>query len=443
MHRHRFRRRGSSLLALALALAAAACTDRANPLAPAPGPGGPGGPGTPGVPITVQTLECTASRAALTVRCGPLQPSASGVSGDIIVGNQGVYVQVTTSGVAYNAGTGQFTFNTTLQNLIEQPMGTTDGTTLDPNGIRIFFHSGPTVTSGTGVASVLPDGFGTFTAAGQPYYQYNQVLANGVTSAAKAWTLIMPPTVGTFSFLLYVSAPVQYPNGYVTLDGNLPGASYGYFHPGDTHPVVAVAKTAVGNVIPGAVFVFGTTNADCATVDAGGTVTAVRYATCSITATSGALAPGDLSFDVSGTTRTWTGATSADWAVASNWGGGYVPAVADSVSIPTGVPNFPALTGAVTVRGVTVADAATLSLGAFDLTANDNVATGPTGGSGILSTTGRLVLAGSGSTVHGRIPTFLVTGTYTLDGDVTAVAAGRVELGRLLSPNYNLKVVAQ
>jgi hypothetical protein len=40
---------------------------------------------------------------------------------------------------------------------------------------------------------VLPDGFATFTAAGQPYYQYNQVLANGVTSAAKAWTLIMRP----------------------------------------------------------------------------------------------------------------------------------------------------------------------------------------------------------------------------------------------------------
>ena len=441
MHRfrHRFHRRGSSLLAAALALAAAACTDRENPLAPEPGPGGPG---TPGTPITIQALECTGSRSTLTVHCSPLQPSRSGASGDIIVGSQGELVQVTTSGVAYNAGTGQFTFNTTLQNLIEQPMGTTDGTTLDPNGIRIFFHSGPTVLTGTGVASVLPDGFGTFTAAGQPYYQYNQVLASGVTSAAKAWTLIMPPTVLTFSFLLYVSAPVEYPNGYITLDGNLPEASYGYFHPGATHPLVAVAKTAVGTPLPGAVITFGTTDANCATVDAGGTVTAVRYATCSITATSGAM-PGSLVFDVSGTTRTWTGATSTDWNVATNWGGGFVPAVADSVSIPA-VPTLPALTSAVTINGVTVADGASISLGALDLTANANVATGSATG-GILSTTGRLLLAGGvgPSTVHGRIPTFLVTGLYTLDGDVTAVAAGQVNLGRLLSPNYNLKVVAQ
>ena len=115
------------------------------------------------------------------------------------------------------------------------------------------------------------------------------------------------------------------------------------------------------------------------------------------------------------------------------------------MSIPIGVPNFPALTGAVAVRGVTVADAATLSLGAFNLTANDNVATGPTAGSGILSTTGSLVLAGTSgtSTVHGRIPTFLVTGTYTLDGDVAAIARGQVDLGKLVSPNYNLQVVSQ
>jgi hypothetical protein len=105
------------------------------------------------------------------------------------------------------------------------------------------------------------------------------------------------------------------------------------------------------------------------------------------------------------------------------------------------VSNLPVLTSAVTVRGVTVADNATLSLGAFNLTANDNVATGPTAGSGILSTTGVLVLGGGpASTVHGRIPTFLVTGTYTLDGDVWAVAKGQVDLGSLISPNYTLQV---
>lgn len=439
MHRHRLRHRGSPLLAAVLALAAAACTDKANPLAPAPGPTGPG---TPGVPITVQVLECTGDRAALTVRCAPVKPGDGGPAADIIVGSQGVYVTVATSSVNYNSGTGQFTFNTTLQNLIEQPMGTTDGTTLDPNGIRIFFHSGPTVTGGTGAASVLPDGFATFTAAGQPYYQYNQILPNGATSAAHAWTLIMPPTVTTFSFLLYVSAPVEYPNGYITLDGHLPGASHGPLHPTDSHLLTAVAKTNVGNVIVGPPITFGTTDPNCASVSGGGTVTGVRYATCSITATNGTQS-GSISFDVTGTVRGWIGVTSADWNVGTNWGGGYVPATADSVSIPTGVPNFPTLTSAVTVRAVTVADLATLSLAGFDLTANDDVATGATAGGGILATSGRLRLAGTGSVVHGRIPSFLVTGSYTLDGNVVAVATGQVDLGSLISPNFNLQLVSQ
>jgi hypothetical protein len=47
------------------------------------------------------------------------------------------------------------------------------------------------------------------------------------------------------------------------------------------------------------------------------------------------------------------------------------------------------------------------------------------------------------STVHGRIPTFLVTGLYTLDGDVTAVANAQVDLGKLVSPNFNLQVISQ
>jgi hypothetical protein len=434
MHRLRFR----PLLVGALALAAAACTDRANPLAPGQRPGGSGPPGTP---ITVQALQCEASREQLRVRCEPLKPGEGDARGDIIVGSQGVFVQVTTSNVNYNSGTGQFTFDATLQNLIQQPMGTTDGTTLDPNGIRIFFHSGPSVTTGTGVASVVPDGFGTFTAAGQPYYQYNQVLASSVTSSARTWTLVMPPTVLTFSFLLFVSAPVEYPNGYVDMDGQLPGASFGALHPGDTHQIVATAKTAVG-VPTGAAVTFSATDPTCATVSPTGLVTGVQYATCAINATSGALA-GDLSFDVTGTERSWTGATSADWNVGSNWAGGLVPATADSVNIPFGVPNYPALSGAVTVMRVLVADNATLSLGAFNLTANEDVGTGSTGGSGILATGGVLVLNGAGCTLHGRIPAFLVTNEIVLDGDVVAVAPGQVDLGNVVNTGFNLQVVSQ
>ncbi|HET7233757.1 MAG TPA: hypothetical protein VFJ16_27350 [Longimicrobium sp.] len=434
-------RRSPRAIAALLAIAAAACSDRATPVTPPPPPGD--GPIAPA--ITVQALECTASRTALTVSCSPAGPGGGPAQADIIVGNQNVYVKLTSTNVAYNAGTGQLTFDVTVQNLLEQKMGTVDGTTLAAGGIRVFFYQLPAVSNGTGTASVVPDGFATFTSAGQPYYQYNNVLANGATSPARGWTFIVAPTVTTFNFLLYVSAPVQYPNGYITLDGKLPGDSYGsLMHPGTTDALTAVVKNAVGVVIPGQVVTFSTTNPGCATVDGTtGLVTAVQAATCTVNATSGVRA-GSLVFDVGGITRTWSGAVSADWNVGGNWGLGLVPVAADSVLIPTGVPNYPVLTGAATVSDVTVADNATLNVASFTLTSTGNVATGATAPSGILASgTGQLALAGTGKLVHGRFPRTLVSGTYSLDGTYEGSAPQTVDNGKITSENFLMRLTAQ
>jgi hypothetical protein len=242
------------------------------------------------------------------------------------------------------------------------------------------------------------------------------MLAHNQTSSARTWTLIMPPTVVSFDFLLLVSAPVQYPNGYVTLDGQLPGASYGALHPGSTHGLTAVVKSPVGKVLAGTV-TFGSTNANCASVDGSGTVTGVAYATCSITATSGALS-GSMSFSVTGATRSWNGSASTDWFTAANWDGGLVPATADSVTIPGSAPHQPLLTAGVTVGGVTVQNGATVDVGAFDLTANADVLTT---GTGQITGTGNVVLAGTG-TVGGIVGHPAVTGSYSLSADLTSTA---------------------
>ena len=288
-----------------LLLLAGACSDQIVESRPPPETGG-----IPGTPIALQKVACRGSLSSLTVRCGSPE---SGGSGDIIIGGQNVYVTLASSNVAYNGGTGQFTFDVTVKSLIEQPIGTTDGVTLDPGGVRVFFEDGPDVTSGTGSAAVIPDGFGTFTAAGQPYYQYGDVLEQNEVSTAKTWTIVMPPTVTTFNFLLYVAAPVQWPDGYITLNGALPGALYGSIHPGENEALVAVIKSPVGNPLPGAV-TFGTTNPACATVDGTGTMTGVQAATCSITAESGALT-GSMVCDVTGAVRQWDGSVSSDWSV--------------------------------------------------------------------------------------------------------------------------------
>ncbi|HET7231685.1 MAG TPA: Ig-like domain-containing protein [Longimicrobium sp.] len=418
--------------AAVLALASAACSDRANPLAPEP----VRPPGSPSAPIVIQILECTGQRAALTVDCVPASP-ISGARGDIVVGSTGA--KLTSSNVAYNSGTGVYTFDVTVQNLIEQRMGTTDGTTLDPNGVRVFFQSGPTVTGGSGTISVIPDGFDTFTGAAQPYYQHAQVLAQNAVSSARTWTFNMPSTVTSFSFTLYVSAPVQYPTGYVTLDGNLPGGTLGSLHPDSTHALAAVIKSAAGVTQSGTV-TFSSSDPGCATVDASGVVTGVRAGTCTITATSGTRS-GSIVVPVAGTRRTWTGAVSSLWNVGGNWAGGVVPGTLDTVVIPTGVPNFPGLVADVTVGSVTVADLATLDVGAFVLTASSDVGTGPTAGWGIRSsTTGSVVLTGIAHTVHGRLPAMRVLGTYSLDGQLWAQVPQEVSGGRLTATGYEITI---
>jgi hypothetical protein len=432
-----------ALAAAALAGILPGCRDQSNPVAP---PGKPTTPSpTPGTPVPIVAVECTGNLPNKTVTCGKQTPADGSANADVVVGGQNVYVKVTSSGAAYNSGTGQFTFNVTLQNLIQQPMGTTNGTTLDPNGVRIFFNSGPTVTGGVGTVSVLPDGFATFLAAGQAYYQYNQILAQNATSAGKTWTLIMPPTVTSFAFTVYVSAPVQYPNGYIALDSELPGYLYGSIHPGTAHTITAVARTAVGNVIPGAVVTFGSSDGNCATVDATtGLMTGIRAGTCTMTAsTAGGLA-GSLVCDVSGATRNWNGSASTDWNTAANWdspGGGAAaaaPAAADSVVVPGSKPAYPLLTGATAIGGITVNNGGSINLASFDLTASQNVAVS-TGGS-ISGTTGRLVVAGTTKAVQGSIGSLYVTGTYTLSADVTASTPVLVRNGLLKSVGYKVFV---
>ena len=88
-------------------------------------------------------------------------------------------------------------------------MNSADGTTADTGGVKVFFNSGPMVTSGSGTATLgNADGTGTFTAGNQPFFRYasGSVLASGSTSAAKSWQLNVPTTVGMFSFTVYVTA---------------------------------------------------------------------------------------------------------------------------------------------------------------------------------------------------------------------------------------------
>jgi hypothetical protein len=183
-------------IAVVAVLLAGACEDPATPTVP-----------TEETAPVRGVIACRADVVAGAISCqGPTPDPAPGLALSTIVGGQGTYVQLTSNNVSYASGI--FEADVTVQNLMAQPMGTPDGIAV--TGIRVFFHSGPTVTSGTGTVTVAnADGTGTFTGATQPYFEYDEILQHNEVSAAKTWRWSVPSTVGTFEFSVYVDTDIQ------------------------------------------------------------------------------------------------------------------------------------------------------------------------------------------------------------------------------------------
>jgi hypothetical protein len=211
------------------------------------------------------------------VRCG-----ASGDNGlsNVIVGGQHQFVTLTTSNIQVVADT--FAFDATVTNLIPQALGTTNGTSADPAGVRVFFASGPTASPAGAVTVANPDGTGTFTAAGQPYFQYGGMLEQDSVSAVKRWKLRFTAGVTTFTFTVYVSAAVQYPNGYID---NIPYVIS--LDPGESRTLTGTARNFAGTPL-GTVVSWGS-NAPATAAISGNQVTAgPARGFASLTSTSGA-----------------------------------------------------------------------------------------------------------------------------------------------------------
>ncbi len=124
---------------------------------------------------------------------------------DLVLGGQGIYVTLQSSNVSYDTNTFQFQATVTVQNLTTLPIGTPDSTSV--TGVKVFFASGPTVTSGTGAVTLEnADSIGTFTGSDQPFFFYDQILQPLQVSAPRTWLWTVPSTVNTFSFEVLVDA---------------------------------------------------------------------------------------------------------------------------------------------------------------------------------------------------------------------------------------------
>ena len=268
-----------------------------------------------GAPVTdlpanaIAAVRCVGSVATRSLQCAAPGDPASGARGYVVVGNQGVYVKLTSSNIVVdtaNVGTPSladdtidFKFDVTVQNLLVQRMGTSDGTTVDADSVRVFFHTGPNTTSGTGEVEVVANSMNTFTGTNQPYYNYpvTAPLDSGEVTAPLQWHLQMPRTVGTFDFTVYVAAGMQYPKGWIDIYPPEHSKSP-YFVGVDTVSADPAAanhtlqltdsiRNPVGMVVPGMTATWSNAHSTISTVDAGsGLVTGVADGVDTVTASS-------------------------------------------------------------------------------------------------------------------------------------------------------------
>jgi len=159
--------------ALALPLLGA-CVDRSPTLPALPGE-------LPAAAMSM--LQCTVNVPAQQMSCRTVSPQ-DGARGAKLLGGQDKYIKLASSGTSYDGGTQILSSNVTVQNLLQQNIGTTDGTTVA--GVDVFFAS-LNVTSGTGSVGVVTPDTSAFTASHQPYYHYAQIISPYEISAAKSW----------------------------------------------------------------------------------------------------------------------------------------------------------------------------------------------------------------------------------------------------------------
>jgi hypothetical protein len=137
---------------------------------------------------------------------------ATGANGDCVSNN--VNVRVVTSNAQYSVADG-LSVDLAVQNVGTLTLATTDGTTPDSSGVRLFVASGPFPTGGSGEVEIVnADGASPLTLE-RLYFQYagsllgsDGMLSPDETSGTKTWRLSAGPDVSRVDFSLGVAAEV-------------------------------------------------------------------------------------------------------------------------------------------------------------------------------------------------------------------------------------------
>ncbi|MBV9878972.1 MAG: hypothetical protein JO180_00670 [Gemmatirosa sp.] len=227
-------------------------------------------------------IVCLVDRATRSVTCADAAvasatPPAIDASGSaIVLGAQRVDVALVVRGATWSDTS--VAFDVAVRNPLGQPLGTTDGHTIDPRGLRVRLVAPPTATDAAGrPVAAATDVEGT---AG---HRYAEIVSSGATSSAQRWALRVPATAARVSFAAVVVAPVAYPAGWLAARPDptaLPMVSLG----SDT-TLRAVARDARGATVRGADVTWRSLTPAVATLDADGTLAGRAVGAATVVAT--------------------------------------------------------------------------------------------------------------------------------------------------------------
>ncbi len=194
----------------AAAVAVTACSDPSAPAQPALSPHAPAviAHAVTGMMVCEVTIEsgfapATGAEAATvpTIECSPSPDRSSAGEGAGVFASDTILQRFADIGFTYQtpawsvvAGVGSMTVKISVINHIAKPLGTSDGVHPAPNGTRVFIMSGPTVLTCSGLCLVPSvtvnnsSGTGTFTAAGQMYFEYPGIIKPDSASTAVQWS---------------------------------------------------------------------------------------------------------------------------------------------------------------------------------------------------------------------------------------------------------------
>lgn len=179
----------------------------------------------------------------------------------------GKYADWLPAGLVRDGTTEMWSFRASVRNLLAQPIGTLDGTTV--LGSRLVVTYGPLATRGAGDVSITnADGVADFVAPDQPYFDYPWIVESQRSSPSRELKLHVPNTVREvtigiavlteFPAILNVTAlppdttPAWFDDdsswvrGGMLPDGFLKNIVSVLFEPGTTLPSKQVAVALVG-----------------------------------------------------------------------------------------------------------------------------------------------------------------------------------------------------